>query len=98
MSAAGNNDPSDAATSASDNRSVADPPLGTSAEAVMAHVLFIDIVGSSRLATDQQPQVVNRLQKLVQTTDGFQRARAGGDDLVSLHTGDGMALVFFRSP
>jgi class 3 adenylate cyclase len=64
----------------------------------MAHVLFIDIVGSSRLATDQQPQVVNRLQRLVQATDEFQRARAAADDLVSLHTGDGMALVFFRSP
>jgi len=98
MSVAENNDPSDAATSAGDIGSVADPPLGTSAEAVIAHVLFIDIVGSSRLATDRQPQVVTRLQKLVQATDEFQRARTGGDDLVSLHTGDGMALVFFRSP
>jgi class 3 adenylate cyclase len=98
MSAAGNNDPSDVATSAGDNRSVAAPPLGTLADAVMAHVLFIDIVGSSRLTTDQQPQVVSRLQQLVQTTDEFQRGRTGGDDLVSLPTGDGMALVFFRSP
>jgi class 3 adenylate cyclase len=98
MSAAGNNDPSDAASSATEKRTVVEPPLGTSAEAVMAHVLFIDIVGSSRLATDQQPQVVNRLQRLVQATDEFQRARAAADDLVSLHTGDGMALVFFRSP
>lgn len=67
------------------------------AEAVMAHVLFIDIVGSSGLATDLQPQMVTRLQQLVQATDEFQRAHSGGD-LVSLPTGDGMALVFFRSP
>ena len=97
MSAARNDDASDAAMSAADNRTVADPPAGTSQEAVMAHVLFIDIVGSSRLATDQQPQIVTRLQKLVQATDEFKRARTS-DELVSLPTGDGMALVFFRSP
>ena len=97
MSAPRNNDGCDAATSASDNRTVADPQAGTSHEAVMAHVLFVDIVGSSRLATDQQPQIVTRLQQLVQATDEFQRARTGGE-LVSLPTGDGMALVFFRSP
>jgi class 3 adenylate cyclase len=97
MSSARDSDPSDVATSASDNRRVADPPARTSAEAVMAHVLFIDIVGSSRLATDRQFQMVTRLQQLVQATDEFQRSRTGGD-LVSLPTGDGMALVFFRSP
>src|ERR1035438_5971575 len=98
MSASRNKDPSDAAISASNNRTVADPPAGNPAQAVMAHVLFMDIVGSSRLTTDQQPKVLNRLQELVQATDEFQRARTGGDDLVSLPTGDGMALVFFRSP
>src|ERR1700722_12200909 len=41
--------------------------------------------------------MVTRLQQLVQETDEYQKARPGGD-LVSLPTGDGMALVFFRSP
>jgi class 3 adenylate cyclase len=97
MCAARNHDGSDAPTSAGDIRIVADPPPGALAEAVMAHVLFIDMVGSSRLSTDHQPQMVTRLQQLVQATDEFQKARTG-DDLVSLPTGDGMALVFFRSP
>ena len=74
-----------------------DSPAGASPEAVMAHVLFIDMVGSSQLATDHQPQMVTCLQQLVQETDEYQKARPGGD-LVSLPTGDGMALVFFRSP
>jgi class 3 adenylate cyclase len=95
MSAARDNDPSDAA--ASDNRTVADARAGAASEAVMAHVLFIDIVGSTRLATDQQPQMVTHLQQIVQATEEFQRARTG-NDLVSLPTGDGVALVFFRSP
>jgi class 3 adenylate cyclase len=94
---AGSKHNSDAALSAgADPISAARPP-SASAEAVMAHVLFIDIVGSSRLATDHQPRMVTRLQQLVQATDEFQKARAGAD-LISLPTGDGVALVFFRSP
>src|SRR5580700_9481254 len=96
MSADRNHD-SDAATPASDNEIAAEPHRGTASQALMAHVLFIDTVGNSRLATDHQPEVVTRLQQLVQATDEFQRAHSGGD-LVSLPTGDGMALVFFRSP
>ena len=88
---------SDAATPASNNPALVEPPASTPAEAVMAHVLFIDIVGSSRLATDHQPRMVTRLQQLVQATDEFQKARTSGE-LVSLPTGDGMALVFVRSP
>jgi class 3 adenylate cyclase len=97
MSAARNHDGSDAATPANDHPVVAGSPPSASAEAVMAHVLFMDIVGNSQLSTDQQPRMVTRLQELVQATDEFQRARTGGD-LVSLPTGDGIALVFFRSP
>ena len=90
MSAARNHDGSDAAPP-----NVADPP----AEAVMAHVLFMDIVGSSRLTTDRQPPV--RGHAAAATGSGDRRiprkARTAGD-LVSLPTGDGIALVFFRSP
>src|SRR5580658_1272373 len=96
MSAASENDGFEM-TSAGDSPIVAGPPPDALAEAVMAHVLFIDIVGSSQLVTDHQPQLVLRLQRLVQATDEFQQARTCGD-LVSLPTGDGMALVFFKSP
>jgi hypothetical protein len=53
MSSPRNHDGSDAAASASGNPIVAQPPPGTSAEAVMAYVLYMDIVGHTRLATDQ---------------------------------------------
>ena len=60
----------------------------------MAHVLFIDIVAYSRLPMDQQQEVLAHLQEAVRTTQDFARAQ-GGDQLIRLPTGDGMALVFF---
>jgi serine/threonine protein kinase/TolB-like protein/Tfp pilus assembly protein PilF len=60
----------------------------------LAHVLFIDIVGYSRMPMDQQGQVLQRLQQTVQGTSEFARTQAG-DQLIVLPTGDGMALVFF---
>jgi serine/threonine protein kinase/TolB-like protein/Tfp pilus assembly protein PilF len=61
----------------------------------LAHVLFIDIVGYSRMPMDQQEQVLQGLQQAVQGTSEFSRAQAG-DQLIVLPTGDGMAVVFFR--
>lgn len=58
----------------------------------IAHVLFMDIVGYSKLPMDVQHRVLNHLQGLVRSTDEFQKA---GQELLSLPTGDGMALVFF---
>jgi class 3 adenylate cyclase len=63
----------------------------------MAHVLFMDIVGYSTLPMDHQRDVLGQLQTIVQATEDFQRAQAARE-LVSLPTGDGMALVFFRDP
>jgi tetratricopeptide (TPR) repeat protein/class 3 adenylate cyclase len=63
----------------------------------MAYVLFMDIVAYSRLATDTQQQIVNRLQRVVRETPEFQRAVAR-NQLIGLPTGDGMALVFFGDP
>ncbi len=63
----------------------------------MAYVLFMDIVAYSRLATDTQQQIVNRLQRVVRETPEFQRAIAQ-NQLIGLPTGDGMALVFFGDP
>ena len=69
-------------------------PTEADAEPVLAHVLFMDIVGCSKLASDEQKRIVGRLQELVRQGTEFQRARLS-DQLISLPTGDGMALVFF---
>lgn len=60
----------------------------------MAHVLFTDIVAYSQLPMDTQEQVLSQLQDLVRGTSEFARAQSTGQ-LISLPTGDGMALVFF---
>ena len=57
----------------------------------------MDIVAYSKLPADQEPVVLNELQQVVSKTATVQRARAN-DTLISLPTGDGMALVFFGSP
>ena len=63
----------------------------------IAHVLFTDIVGYSKLPMDQQQRVLRQLQKAVRNTEEFTRAQSE-DDLIRLPTGDGMALVFFGDP
>jgi class 3 adenylate cyclase len=62
-----------------------------------AHVLFMDIVGYSRLSMDQQRDSFQALQELVRATPELRRLLDGSDTL-SLPTGDGMALVFFHDP
>ena len=73
----------------------AEPQPG--AELEIAHVLFIDVVGYSRLAIDEQTAVVARLSQIVKATEHFRSAEAAGK-LTRIPTGDGMALVFFNSP
>jgi TolB-like protein/class 3 adenylate cyclase/Tfp pilus assembly protein PilF len=63
----------------------------------IAHVLFIDIVGYSKLLIDQQSELIRLLNEVVRGTEQF-RAAEKGDTLVRLPTGDGMALAFFSSP
>lgn len=65
--------------------------------AEMAHVLFMDLAGYSLLSMEEQARMVIRLQDVVRNTDEFRRAEASGD-LISVPTGDGLALVFFRDP
>src|ERR1700726_426221 len=60
----------------------------------IAHVLFMDIVAYSVLPMDQQRHRLRELQKTVRETSEFIRAKHI-DQLISLPTGDGMALVFF---
>jgi class 3 adenylate cyclase len=66
-------------------------------ELQIAHVLFVDIVGYSKLLTNEQTALVNRLNELVRQTDQFRKADATGK-LLRIPTGDGMALVFFTTP
>jgi TolB-like protein/class 3 adenylate cyclase/cytochrome c-type biogenesis protein CcmH/NrfG len=63
----------------------------------IAHVLFTDIVGYSRLPIHQQRAVVERLNEIVRGTDEFQAAETAGR-LIKIPTGDGITLVFYHSP
>src|SRR6476659_7405123 len=63
----------------------------------IAHVLFIDIVGYSRLSVNDQHAAVEELNQIVRASEQFQKAEAG-DRLLKIPTGDGMALVFYTSP
>jgi|HubBroStandDraft_6_1064221.scaffolds.fasta_scaffold46629_3 class 3 adenylate cyclase len=63
----------------------------------IAHVLFTDIVGYSKLPMDKQKQLLMQLQDAVRQTPEFIRAETR-EELIRLPTGDGMALVFFRDP
>ena len=63
----------------------------------LAHVLFMDIVGYSKLPIDEQMSALHVLQELVHASVEVVRAQAT-DQLTSIPTGDGMALVFFNDP
>ncbi|MGE5213083.1 MAG: FlgO family outer membrane protein [Nitrospirota bacterium] len=62
----------------------------------IAHILFIDIVGYSKLLTDEQSEALQELNQIVRGTEAARDAEAGGR-LTILPTGDGMALVFTGS-
>ncbi len=61
----------------------------------IAHVLFVDVVSYSVMPMDKQEQTLRALQEAVRNTEEFVRA-GDSDQLISLPTGDGMALVFFN--
>src|SRR5215470_7256152 len=63
----------------------------------IGHVLFIDIVGYSRLLNSEQSELLGALNNAVREAGEFRSAEADGR-LVRLPTGDGMALVFRDSP
>jgi TolB-like protein/Flp pilus assembly protein TadD len=66
-------------------------------ELEIGHVLFIDIVGYSQLSINDQHAAVATLTRLVGQSDTFQRADREGK-LLRIPSGDGMALVFYKSP
>jgi class 3 adenylate cyclase len=63
----------------------------------IGHVLFIDIVGYSKLLIHEQSEQLQELKNIMRGTDQFRRAEAEGK-LLRLPTGDGGALVFRNSP
>jgi TolB-like protein/class 3 adenylate cyclase len=63
----------------------------------IAHVLFIDIVGYSKLLINEQRECLEELNHVVRATQAFRSAEAA-QKLTRLPTGDGMALVFSTTP
>src|SRR5256885_17116370 len=66
-------------------------------ELEIAHVLFIDIVGYSKLSVNEQHARVEELNEIVRLSEQFRKAEAASR-LLKISTGDGMALVFYKSP
>src|SRR6476469_9228707 len=61
----------------------------------IGRVLFIDIVGYSKLLIEEQKERLNQLTEIVLATTPVRQAT--DEQLVRLPTGDGMALVFRHS-
>src|SRR5437868_1876848 len=66
-------------------------------ELEIAHVLFTDIVGYSKLSVNEQHARVEELNEIVRLSEQFRKAEAASR-LLKIPTGDGMALVFYKSP
>src|SRR5205823_14716925 len=63
----------------------------------IGHVLFIDIVGYSKLLIHEQLEYLEKLREIVRATETFRAAQREAK-LERLPTGDGGALVFGTSP
>jgi TolB-like protein/Flp pilus assembly protein TadD len=63
----------------------------------IGHVLFIDVVGYSKLLVKQQSELLHEVNEIVSGTKEFREAELAGK-LIRLPTGDGMALVFRTNP
>src|SRR5881392_1848865 len=66
-------------------------------ELEIAYVLFIDIVGYSKLVTSEQRRLLELLNQIVRESEHFRSAEAK-HRLITVPTGDGMALVFYNTP
>src|SRR5207249_12034418 len=62
----------------------------------IVHVLFLDIVGYSKALTDEQQELVDRLNEVVRGSEEFQKA-AAADRLIRIPTEDGRAIIFYNS-
>jgi TolB-like protein/class 3 adenylate cyclase/Tfp pilus assembly protein PilF len=63
----------------------------------IAHVLFTDIVGYSKLPINEQRALLERLNEIVRGTEEYQAAETAGR-LIKIPTGDGITLVFYQTP
>jgi TolB-like protein/class 3 adenylate cyclase/Flp pilus assembly protein TadD len=63
----------------------------------IGHVLFVDIVGYSKLLISRQSELLRELNEIVSNTEQFRAADEEGK-LIRLPAGDGMALVFRGHP
>src|SRR5881392_3669182 len=66
-------------------------------EPEIAHLLSIDVAGYSKLSNNEQIELLQQLNQIVRSTECFRAAETTGK-LIRVPTGDGMALLFFRSP
>ena len=66
-------------------------------ELEIAHVLFIDIVAYSKLSLNEQHARIEELNEIVRSSEQFRKAEAA-NRILKIPTGDGMALVFYKSP
>src|SRR5262245_57006424 len=66
-------------------------------ELEIALVLLIDVVGYSKLQVNEQIELLQEVNRIVRSTEAFRAAESAGK-LTRLPTGDGMALLFSRSP
>src|SRR5512133_2860252 len=66
-------------------------------ELEIAHVLFIDIVGYSKLSVNEQHARIEELNEIVHLSERFQKAEAV-NRILKIPSGGGMALVFYKSP
>ena len=73
------------------------PDSTSDARLEIAHVLFMDIVGYSKLLINEQRALIDALNQIVRSTEEFQNEEAAGR-LTKIPTGDGMALVFHGNP
>src|SRR6266852_9789942 len=75
------------------NKSFMPPERSPDVKFEIGHVLFIDIVGYSKLLITEQSEQIQKLKEIVRGTEQFRIAEAEGK-LLRLPTGDGGALVF----
>jgi TolB-like protein/class 3 adenylate cyclase/Flp pilus assembly protein TadD len=66
-------------------------------ELEIAHVLFLDIVAYSKLSINEQHARIEELNEIVRSSEQFRKAEAA-NRILKIPTGDGMALVFYKSP
>src|SRR6476620_4195435 len=69
----------------------------TTVQLEIGHVLFMDVVGYSKLLLDEQSELQEQLTQIVRNSEQVRAAEAA-HKLIRVPTGDGMALVFFNSP